>query len=106
MKKIKIDFEQLKTRANITSRGGGYEINLDKYHKGARMAVYQNYLGGGLLGRVCVNENRDRSLLSSQVNKQLNQIGEQLKEYYFNLTNSEDSSMTYLLNQSLPISGY
>jgi hypothetical protein len=41
-------------RQHITSRGGGIEVSLDKQgYEGERMTAYQNYLGGGMLGRVC-----------------------------------------------------
>jgi hypothetical protein len=41
-------------RQHLTSRGGGIEVCLSKYgYPGEKMTAYQNYLGGGLLGRVC-----------------------------------------------------
>lgn len=55
----KIDFEQVTLRKEISSRGGGIEVSLDTLgFKGVRMTAYQNYLGGGMLGRVCNDGNK------------------------------------------------
>ncbi len=54
-----IDFEPITMRVNATNRGGGIEIDLTTLgFPGERMAAYQNYLGGGLLGAVGVNDLR------------------------------------------------
>ena len=52
-----INFEPITLRLQVSSRGGGIEIDLSSLgFKGEKMAAYQNYLGGGLLGAVCVND--------------------------------------------------
>jgi hypothetical protein len=49
-----IDFESITIRSRISTRGGGIEIDLTTLgYPGERMTAYQNYLGGGMLGRVC-----------------------------------------------------
>jgi hypothetical protein len=98
-------------RKQVSSRGGGIEICLQelypKVHKmeeGAKMTAYQNYLGGGLLGRVC----NDCTIKDWTQNSVLNELAEALAQYYHNLTNpdSEWESRTFEQNQNMPESGY
>ena len=43
-----INFEEITLRLEVSSRGGGVEIDLSTLgFKNERMAAYQNYLGGG-----------------------------------------------------------
>jgi len=52
----KITFEEITLRLEISSRSGGIEIDLTrKGFPNQKMSAYQNYLGGGMLGKVCVN---------------------------------------------------
>jgi hypothetical protein len=110
-KRKQINFEEITLRLEVSSRGGGIEISLDTLgFKGEKMAAYQNYLGGGLLGCVCVNntiEAYDKPCTEKQKEK-LEGIGEQLKQYYHNITNpdTEWESQTYLQNQNMPSSAY
>jgi hypothetical protein len=108
-----MNFEEITIRKQISTRGGGIEIDLTPFgFEGEMMAAYQNYLGGGLLGKVCVNDTirrqsfRDKQ--SDEVNARLDEISEQLKKYFFSLTNpdSEWESQTYEQNQNMPESGY
>jgi hypothetical protein len=40
-------------REQLSSRGGGVEIDLTYFgYEGEKMTAYQNYLGGGILGRI------------------------------------------------------
>lgn len=40
-------------REQLSSRGGGVEIDLTYFgYEGEKMTAYQNYLGGGMLGRI------------------------------------------------------
>ena len=107
----KINFEKITLRLNISSRGGGIEINLTKLgFKGDKMTAYQNYLGGGMLGRIC----SDNTLRASGKNcteeqkERLNYISEELKKYYHTLSNpdTEFEGCSYEENQRLPISAY
>jgi len=74
------------------------------------MSAYQNYLGGGMLGRVCVNDSirATHKIVELSLATELDEIGEQLKQYYFSLTNPEDdfAGITYEQNQAMPISVY
>jgi hypothetical protein len=99
-------------RLFIVTGGGGIEIDLTAYgFKGEKMAAYQNYLGGGLLGQVCANNTiqaYDKPCTEKQLIK-LDKIAEQLKEYYHNLTNEETGdweNRTYEQNQNMPTSAY
>lgn len=107
-----INFEPIILRKQVSDCGGGVEIDLTTLgFRGERMAVYQNYLGGGLLGKICVNDTvrlRHKALPSERQARKLDQIGEQLKKYLFELTNpdSEWESMTFEQNQNMPVAGY
>ncbi len=103
----KINFSSITLRSQITSRGGGIEIALgpiDQAYAGHRMTAYQNYLGGGLLGKInnsCTVENwRD--------DKKLLQVANDLSCYFHSLTNpdTEWESMSFEQNQNMPSSGY
>lgn len=110
-----INFEPITLRLKVSSRGGGIEIDLSSLgFKGERMAAYQNYLGGGLLGAVCVNDTvrqKGKPFITEQQTVKLMQIGEQLKKYYHSLTNPDPDeqpweSQTFEQNQNMPVSGY
>jgi len=106
-----MEFENIVLRQEISSRGGGVEIDLTSLgFEGEKMLTYQNYLGGGMLGCVCVNDTvrANNSIVEENDTKKLDQIGEELKRYFFNLTNpdSEWESQSYEQNQKMPVSGY
>ncbi len=110
--KIIKKFKENTLRLEVSSRGGGVEISLDKYgFKGERMCAFCKYLGGGLLGRVCV-DNTIRAFDKPCTDKQrakLERIGEQLKQYYHNITNPDEGTwehQSYEQNQSMSSSGY
>lgn len=78
-------------RQEVSPRGGGIEISLaDWGYPNGKMTAYQNYLGGGLLGRVdgdCnVPDWKNIGKKSFQPCR-LNELNEKLKRYYHNLTN-------------------
>ena len=107
-----INFEEITLRLQVSSRGGGVEISLDTLgFKGEKMAAYQNYLGGGLLGRVCVNDtitSFDKPCTDKQRAK-LERIGEQLKQYYHSLTNPDEDTwehQSYEQNQRMQARAY
>ena len=103
----KITFEEITLRLEVSSRGGGVEIDLTRYgFKGQKMSAYRNYLGGGILGAVCVNSTI-KTVTFIQKDK-LDKIAERLKRYYFDLTNpeSEWEQQTYEQNQKMPIRNY
>jgi len=106
-----INFENITLRSEISSRGGGVEISLDTLgFKNEKMSAYQNYLGGGLLGRVQAN-NTIQAYNKPCTDKQkakLDNIAEQLKKYFHSLTNpdTEWEGQTYEKNQNMPTSAY
>jgi len=108
----KITIEEITLRLEVSSRGGGVEIDLTrKGFKGHKMSAYQNYLGGGMLGKVCVNNTVQLPFNQPCTDKQkakLEKIGEELKRYYFDLSNpeSEFEGQTYELNQNMAVSSY
>jgi hypothetical protein len=61
-------------RQEVSPRGGGVEIRLDDWgYPHHKMTAYQNYLGGGMLGKVCsdctvVRLQRDRVFKRTQCN--------------------------------------
>lgn len=107
----KIDFKKITLREQISSRGGGVEISLDKLgFKNEKMSAYQNYLGGGMLGKVCANNTIEayQKPLTDKQKIKLDKISEELKKYFHSLTNpdSEWESQTYEKNQTMPTSAY
>ena len=105
-----INFEDVTLRKQISSRGGGIEIDLTRFgFKGEKMSAYQNYLGGGMLGKVCSDNSLNNKVLSEAKEKKLKRIEERLKRYYHSLTNPEEEeweSTSYEVNQSMPVSAY
>jgi hypothetical protein len=99
-------------RQELSTRGGGIEIDLTPFgYKGQKMAAYQNYLGGGMLGKICVNDtiqSRGDVFVCPDSEKELCEIGEELKKYFHSLTNPEEGweSMSYEQNQKLSEGAY
>ncbi len=107
----KINFEEITLRLEVSSRGGGIEIDLSrKGFPGQKMSAYQNYLGGGMLGKVCANDTI-RAFQRPCTEKQhakLDKIADELKQYYHGLTNpdTEWEGQSYELNQKMSVSAY
>ena len=115
-----INFESIIIRQELSHRGGGIEIDLSTLgFRGEKMAVYQNYLGGGMLGAIQVNDtirnsrrddnNTRKQLMYSNKFKKLDEIGEQLMKYMHSLTNHEDDEWegaSFEEGQERPTSGY
>jgi hypothetical protein len=93
-------------RLEASHRGGGIEISLDAFgYPGAKMTAYQNYLGGGMLGRI----NNDCTIKDWQEDEKLEKIAEKLAMYFHNITNPEKSeweSATFVQLQNRPSSAY
>ena len=106
-----IEFSEVTLRKEISSRGGGIEIDLTRFgFKNQKMAAYQNYLGGGLLGKVGANDTIrafNKPCTEKQAAK-LDKIAERLKKYFHSLTNpdTEWEGQTYEQNQLMPSSAY
>lgn len=102
----KINFEKITLRKEISSRGGDIEISLDTIGwPDVKMTAYQNYLGGGMLGKVA----NDCTIRDWQTDASLTEIAKQLREYFFNLTNPDEEYWeheTFEQNQNMPVSAY
>ena len=107
----KIDFKKITLRSELSHRGGVIEIDLNTLgFRGEKMLAYQNYLGGGLLGRVCSNNTiqaNDKPITDKKLAK-LESITEEFKEYFHNITNPETfwEKQSYVKNQTMPKSAY
>jgi hypothetical protein len=107
-----IQFSEITLRQEITERGGGIEIDLTRFgFKGEKMSAYQNYLGGGMLGKIVANNTIQayKKPCSEKRAAKLDRIAERLKKYFHSLTNnplSEHESMTYEQNQNMPVSAF
>ena len=112
-----MNFEEITLRQELSTRGGGIEIDLKTLgFRGHKMSAYQNYLGGGMLGAIQVNDtirsqasNVRLQLEYSNRFEELDKIGEALMRYFHELTNHEDDeweSATFEENQSRPNSAY
>jgi hypothetical protein len=106
------NFENNTISADYDYRGGGIEIDLTPFGiEGEKMAAYQNYLGGGLLGRVMSSNsiNAKHKIVELKLQQQLDNIELELKKYFHSLTNhSEDEweNLSFEQNQRMPVSGY
>lgn len=106
------NFEKHTLRLDYDSRGGGIEIDLTPFgYEDHKMAAYQNHLGGGMLGRICVNDTftKSHSFIEESLVKDVEIIGEELKKYFHSLTNHDNDeweSMSYEQNQKMPVSAY
>jgi len=98
--------EKSTLRLKASSRGGGIEISLDDFgFPNEKMTAYQNYLGGGILGRI----GNDCTVKDWRSNSDLQAMAESLARYFHTLTNHEDDeweSETFEQNQNKPLSGY
>lgn len=106
-----IQFSEVTLRQEISSRGGGIEIDLTRFgFKGEKMSAHQNYLGGGMLGRINANDTiraYNKSCTEKQAAK-LDKIAERLKKYFHELTNpdTEWEGQSFEQNQKMPTSAY
>lgn len=106
-----IQFSEVTLNIKVSERGGGVEIDLTRFgFSGQKMSAYQNYLGGGMLGKVCANDTiraYDKPCTEKQ-NAKLDRIAERLKKYYHNLTNpdTEWEGQSYEVNQKMSVSAY
>lgn len=108
----RIEFSEVTLRLEVSYRGGGIEIDLTRFgFRGEKMSAYQNYLGGGMLGRICANDTiraYDKPHTQKQADK-LDRIAERLKMYFHTLSNHVDDeweNQSYIQNQNMPVSGY
>lgn len=98
--------EETTLRIQASHRGGGVEISLTEWgYPGEKMTAYQNYLGGGMLGRI----NNDCTIRNWSGDDTLVEIADNLARYFHNITNHEDDeweSATFEQNQNRPSRAY
>jgi len=98
--------ENTTLRIQASHRGGGVEIDLTEWgYPGEKMTAYQNYLGGGMLGRI----GNDSTIHNWRNDDTLVEIADNLARYFHNITNHEDDeweSATFEQNQNRPTSAY
>lgn len=103
--------EQNTLRCEASYRGGGIEIDLAElfpYLDEPKMTAYQNYLGGGMLGRICSSYNFDTNEVKAEDQDKLEEVTDELQRYFHNLTNHDDEweGETFEHNQNKPVSAY
>jgi|TARA_R110000782_G_scaffold178772_1_gene269615 hypothetical protein len=108
-----IELSEVVIREQISSRGGGVEIDLSRFgFKGQKMSAYQNYLGGSMLGSIQTNDTIRRESFrgdqTDKVNTKLDKIALRLSKYFHSLTNPEDEweGMEFEQRQTMPSSAY
>ena len=104
--------EKAVIRQELSYRGGGIEIDLGVFTpswEGEKMSAYQNYLGGGMLGKICNDCTIDNWEFTRTTKYKLSVIAEELSKYMHDLTNHSDDeweSESYFQNQNKPSSAY
>lgn len=99
-------------RLDAGYRGGGIEIDLSElfpYLDNPKMTAYQNYLGGGMLGKICSAYNFKRSDVEADDQQKLEDITRELQKYFHGLTNHTGDKWeetTFEENQRRPVSAY
>ena len=92
-------------RQQVSTRGGGVEIDLTPFgYENEKMTAYQNYLGGGMLGRIA----NDCTIREWKDDPKLVDVAKHLSMYFHKLTNPECEydGMSFEDRQSFPISAY
>ena len=104
-----IDLTEVTLRQELSSRGGGIEIDLTRFgFKGQKMSAYQNYLGGGMLGKIASNNTinaYDKPCTEKQQAK-LDKIALRLKKYFFTFQYEEFDTEQFDSNQNRAVRGY
>lgn len=87
---------------------GSYGKNYTEKYEGCQMQACQNYLGGGMLGKICCVCNFNLGRLPATKLEKVEKMADALKRYFHNLTNHDDEweSESYLQNQNKPFSAY
>jgi hypothetical protein len=115
METLKPTFENFKNntlRSDYSNRGGGIEIDLTPFGiEGEKMSAYQNYLGGGMLGKVNSSNtiNAKHKFVELSLQQQIDEIALELKKYFHSLTNPSDDeyeSQSFEDNQNMMSSAY
>lgn len=105
MKNLRNKIENAVIRQKLSHRGGGIEITLTPFgFEGEKMTAYQNYLGGGMLGKIC----NDCTIIEWQCDDDLMMISEELSKFMHDLTNPdcEWAGSDFIGNLNRPVSAY
>tara|TARA_R100000541_G_scaffold42454_4_gene49788 strand:- start:920 stop:1237 length:318 start_codon:yes stop_codon:yes gene_type:complete len=105
MKNLRNKIEKAIIRQELSYRGGGIEIDLTPFgFKDEMMTAYQNYLGGGMLGRIC----NDCTIIEWQCDDDLMMISEELSKFMHELTNPdcEWAGSDFIGNLNRPVAAY
>ena len=102
--------------ADYSRRGGTLKIDVAELfpyiEEEATMGAYQNYLGGGMLGAVIGASMFDPKTLKKKDLKIFEELKEEIKKYFFFMTNEEAedydewNGQSYKQNQNMPVSAY
>jgi hypothetical protein len=104
-----IDFNKTTIRQSITPRGGGIEIDLtDLGFEGEKMTAYQDYLGGGMLGRIGATDTIRTStpFVEESICRKLDEISDKLKQHFFEKMFGEFDIDEFNSLQRRRLSGY
>lgn len=96
-------------RERYSSRGGGIEIDLTPFgYEGEKMSVYQNYLGGGMLGSIQTNNTIEASssFIDPDLIAELKKISDELKLVYFERSGQDEGELSFEQLQKFPTSSY
>jgi hypothetical protein len=98
--------------SNFSERGGSLKVDagyLFPYIDDAVVGAYQNYLGGGMLGRIVGAAMFMPDELHKKDLPKFNKLLDACKRYIHEQTNhigDEWEEQTYIQNQSMPVSAY
>lgn len=96
-------------RSDYSFRGGGIEIDLTEFgFDGEKMTAYCNYLGGGMIGRVCSSNTLTEETMYTEkyLQEDLEKVELELKKHFFGLVVGDFNNKDWLQNQLLPSSAY
>lgn len=109
------DIEAHVIDCDISYRGGTLKIDVsslfDTGDEDAIMGAYQNYLGGGMAGRIIGASMFDKELLNKKDRATFDALNERIKQYFYSLNAGGDDYMvenvnSYERNQNTPVSAY
>lgn len=104
-----IPISELVLRTAICDTGGGVEIDLTRFgFKGQKMSAYQNHLGGGMLGKIAVNNTINAFGIECTEKQQtkLDKVGLRLKKHFFVIQYGEFDQEQFDSNQKRAVSAY
>jgi len=88
-------------REETSSRGGGIEIDLTPHgYEGEKMTAYQNYLGGGMLGKIA----NSCTIQNFREDKKLVEVADKLARHFNSIANNSDEDFEEI--QKRPLSAY